>query len=137
MRRQRFFSDTVRADDNAPMETEFFSGLVDTKVRKNISFISPVRGELTMSTSYAKSERLTSSDEKSYPLFVVPPLSEEVSEICFRMIGSGITICINKNCTQKRQGGACPIIPGEAYVQRDKNRVFSVPSIDFDLVDKP
>ena len=116
-------------------DAEFFQDLRSSEIRKNISFVSPTRGESNALIKSVKNDPSPVRDDKIYCLFVAPSTREGLSNFCFKLIGSGATICIDRNCVKKHHGGAYPVIPSEAFVQKDRNRAFANPTIDLDLID--
>ena len=72
---------------------------------------------------------------RRYPLFICPSSKEGMSNICFKLIGSGQNICIKQNCRNSHKGVIASITPGEAFVKRGKDKIFANPSIDLNKVD--
>ena len=113
-----FFADFHKSDSNTP--------------EKKITVTK--RGESSPVLEAISSSKHDPLDDKKYKLYVVPKSKADIARICFKLIGSGSTICVNKNCRRNHHGGPCPVIPNEAYVQKEKGKIFATPSIDLDLV---
>jgi len=76
----------------------------------------------------------SASTSRRYKLWHVP--EDETSYICARMIGQGPAFCTIRNCTTNhREDRVCTVIPGEAYVQRDKDSAFIWPSVMIDSLE--
>ena len=88
--------------------------------------------------SILRSQRLSSPllqmfsfpSNKSYKIFIAPEFPEDLDPYCFMPIGEGSTFCLNQHCQINHRGGGdrLLIMPGEAYIQSDKNRAFKEPS---------
>jgi hypothetical protein len=77
---------------------------------------------------------LVPKSDRKYRLFVAPKIVAELQTICCKFIGAGQTICIRKNFTNAYKDVLVPIVPGEAFVMRDKDKIFSCPRVDLNLV---
>jgi len=116
-------------------DQDFFQGLVTpTRLMKIEQKDVAKQGEFARTTEDVILSDIKLED-KRYKLFIVPPSQQEMNNYCFRLIGSGSTICIAANCRRKHQGGPCPVVPGEGYVLKDRTKAFMSPSVDLDLID--
>ena len=94
--------------------------------------------DLTSNNNKGESEHLrkvVSKSDRKYKLFIAPNNVTELQDICFKFIGAGQNICIKKNCTNAHKGELAPIVPGEAFILRDKDKIFSFPRVDLNLVE--
>ena len=88
-------------------------------------------------TSYVPPPKVVGSSGR-YKLFQAPVDLEELTQFCFLKKGRGNNfLCIKKNCTTAHQGlkVSCPVVPGEAFVVRDRDTAFLRPSMDLNLLD--
>ena len=66
---------------------------------------------------------------------MVPADKSQRDNICFKLIGEGSTVCVRKNCYQNHRGGQFPVLPGEVYVAKSKDRIFIEPHANINFVD--